>query len=206
MKILPILVLSLSVPAAALTAAAFQPSPALVAPSTSSAPSEAVKFKIDGGHSSVLFRVKHFGVSNFYGRFNKVSGEITWDAASPEASSISIEIDAASVDSNDKGRDDHLRNTDFLSAKEFPTITFKSKSVKKVGEKLELTGDLTLHGVTKSVTTTVEVTGAAETPFGYRAGFEANFDVKRSEFGVSGVPGGVGEDVRITVALEAVKA
>ncbi len=203
MKILPILVLTLSVPAVALTAASLTPASAPVA---ASATSEAVKFKIDSGHSSVLFRVKHFGVSNFYGRFNKIGGEISWDAKNPEASSISIEIDAASVDSNDKGRDDHLRNTDFLSAKEFPTITFKSKSVKKKGDKLELTGDLTLHGVTKSVTTAVEFTGEGETPFGYRAGFEASFEIKRSEFGVSGVPGGVGEDVRITVALEGVKA
>lgn len=203
MKILPILVLSLSVPAVALTAAALQPA-ASAASSTVAA--EATKFKIDSGHSSVLFRVKHFGVSNFYGRFNKVSGEITWDAKNPEASSISIEIDAASVDSNDKGRDDHLRNTDFLSAKEFPTISFKSKSVKKKGAQLELTGDLTLHGVTKSVTTTVDLTGEGETPFGYRAGFETTFDIKRSEYGVSGVPGGVGEDVRITVSIEGVKA
>ncbi len=203
MKILPILVLSLSVPAVALTAAALQPA-ASAASSTVAA--EATKFKIDSGHSSVLFRVKHFGVSNFYGRFNKVSGEITWDAKTPEASSISIEIDAASVDSNDKGRDDHLRNTDFLSAKEFPTISFKSKSVKKKGAQLELTGDLTLHGVTKSVTTTVDLTGEGETPFGYRAGFETTFDIKRSEYGVSGVPGGVGEDVRITVSIEGVKA
>lgn len=203
MKILPILVLSLSVPAVALTAAALQPA---ASAATSTVAAEATKLKIDSGHSSVLFRVKHFGVSNFYGRFNKVSGEINWDAKNPEASSISIEIDAASVDSNDKGRDDHLRNTDFLSAKEFPTISFKSKSVKKKGAQLELTGDLTLHGVTKSVTTTVDLTGEGETPFGYRAGFETTFDIKRSEYGVSGVPGGVGEDVRITVSIEGVKA
>lgn len=205
MKILPALILALTVPAVALSAVSLQPSAQPFAPAAASAV-EAPKFKIDSGHSSVLFRVKHFGVSNFYGRFNKVSGEIAWDAKSPEASSITIEIDASSVDSNDKGRDDHLRNADFLNAKEFPTLGFKSKSVKKKGAQLEVSGDLTLHGVTKSVTTLVDITGEAETPFGYRAGFETSFDIKRSEYGVSGVPGGVGEDVRITVSLEAIKS
>lgn len=200
MKILSALLLALSVPALAISAASFEPSSPVL---TSAA--QAPKFKIDSGHTSVLFRVKHFGVSNFYGRFNKVGGEVSWDAKNPEASSISIEIDAASVDSNDKGRDDHLRNADFLAAKEFPTITFKSKSVKKKGAQLEVNGELTLHGVTKSVTTLVDITGEGETTYGYRAGFETNFDIKRSEYGVAGVPGGVGEDVRITVALEAVK-
>jgi polyisoprenoid-binding protein YceI len=202
MKFLPAILLALSIPAATLAAASLAPTTPAAAP----APIQSPAYKIDAGHSSVVFRIKHFGVSNFYGRFNKVSGELAWDAKSPEKSTISIEIDASSVDSNDKGRDDHVRNADFLSAKEFPTITFKSKSVKKKGEQLEVTGDLTLHGVTKSVTTLVDITGEAETRFGYRVGFETTFDIKRSEYGVAGVPGGVGEDVRIIVAIEAVKS
>jgi len=205
MKILPLLALTLCVPAVALTTRALEPG---VAPSAGlAAPRvEAAKFKIDNVHSSVLFRVKHFGVSNFYGRFNKLSGAITWDAAQPEASSIAIEVDAGSVDSGSADRDTHLRNSDFLSTKEFPTISFKSKTVKKSGDKLEVSGDLSLHGVTKSVKASVEFTGEGESPYGYRAGFEASFDIKRSDFGVAGYPDAIGDDVRLIVALEAVKA
>jgi len=176
------------------------------APIATAPTAAAAALKIDGGHSNVLFRIQHFGVSNFYGRFNSVGGEVTWDSAKPEASSISIEIDAASIDTNDKKRDEHIRGVDFLSAKEFPTLTFKSKSVAKKGDKLEVVGDLTMHGVTKPVTALVTITGEGETMYGYRAGFETSFDIKRSEFGVSGVPGGVGEDIHVIVAIEAVKS
>lgn len=198
MKLLPTLLLALALPAAAAAVT-------LVPATTLSAPAQAANFTIDGGHSSVLFRIKHFGVSNFYGRFNSVKGEIAWDAKNVEKSSISIEIDAASVDSNSKDRDNHLRNADFLNAKEFPTLTFKSKSVKKNGEQLEVTGDFTMHGVTKSITTLVDFTGEGETVYGYRAGFETSFEIKRSDYGVSGLLEGLSDNVRITVALEGVK-
>jgi polyisoprenoid-binding protein YceI len=206
MKLLPTLALALTLPAATLAAASFVPANSAPSPAAAvSAPAQAPTYKIDAIHSSVLFRVKHFGVTNFYGRFNKVSGEITWDAKKPETGSISVEIDAASIDSNDKKRDEHLRNSDFLSAKEFPTIAFKSKSVKKKGEQLEVSGDLTLHGVTKPVTAFVDITGEAESPYGYRAGFEAVFDIKRADYGMEGVDG-IGDDVRIIVSLEAIKS
>ncbi len=202
MKLLPALALALTLPAATLAAASFAPTVSALA---TAAPAQAPTYKIDSVHSSVLFRVKHFGVTNFYGRFNKVSGEILWDAKKPETGSISVEIDAASIDSNDKKRDEHLRNSDFLSAKEFPTISFKSKSVKKKGEQLEVSGDLTLHGVTKSITTFVDNTGEADSPYGYRAGFEAIFDIKRSDYGMEGVDG-IGDEVRIIVSLESIKS
>lgn len=204
MKLLTTLALTLSLPIGAFAAVTLAPgSPAPLVASTAT---EAATFDVDNGHSCVVFRIKHFGVTNFYGRFNKVGGKVMWDAAAPEKSSISIEIDAASVDTGDTKRDDHVRNPDFFSAKEFPTIKFVSKSVKVVGKQLEVTGDLTLRGVTKSVTAKVDLTGEGETRFGYRAGFEANFEIKRSEFGVSAYPDALSDDVRLTVSLETVKA
>jgi polyisoprenoid-binding protein YceI len=135
-----------------------------------------------------------------------VSGTIVYDEAAPEKSSVSITIDAASVDSNNPKRDEHLESPDFFSVKEFPTIEFRSKSVARKGDKLEITGDLTLHGVTKSVTATAEVTGAGEVPQqGHKAGFEATLNVKRGDFGMTKYAPGLGDEVRIIVAIEAAR-
>ncbi len=171
----------------------------------SSAPSlEAKQLEIDPVHSVVLFRIQHLNASWFHGRFNDVGGTIAFDPAAPEKSRIEIRVKADSVDTNAKGRDDHLRGSDFFAAKEFPEITFVSRSVKKHGEhELDVTGDLTLHGVTKPVTTRVVHVGSSETPkFGKRTGFEATFTVKRSDFGMKFMIGMLGDEVRLTVALE----
>jgi polyisoprenoid-binding protein YceI len=178
----------------------------------SSAPSaqpaaDLVAYKVDPVHSTALFRIKHF-VSMSYGRFDKLDGKVNWDSAAPEKSSVELTIDAASVNTADPKRDEHLKSPDFFSVKEFPTVTFKSKSVKKKeAGKLEVTGDLTLHGVTKPVTAEVELVGEGDTmpQMGYRAGFETKFQIKRSDFGMKTYLPGLGDDVTIVVSLECSK-
>lgn len=176
----------------------------LFAPRASEAdPVAPANYKIDASHSAVMFRVKHMGVSWFYGRFNEFSGKVAWDAAKPEASTLELSIDPASVDTHNKDRDDHLRKPDFFSVKEFPAVTFKSTKVAKKGDKLEVTGELELHGVKKTITVPVEHVGTADTERGSKAGFEATIDIKRSDFGMSyGLPDALGDDVRIMISLE----
>lgn len=163
-------------------------------------------YEIDASHSTVLFRVKHLNVSYFHGRFNKLSGKIVWDE-DPQKIEIAVKIDASSVDTNNEKRDQHLRNPDFFNSKQFPVITFQSTGVKKLeGDHYEVTGDLTFHGVKKSITTKFEFTGAGKDPWGgVRAGGEAVFTISRSDFGIDYMPDGLGDDVRITVAIEGVK-
>ena len=161
----------------------------------------ATMYTVDSGHSSVIFKAKHNQVANFYGRFDDVSGSFALE----EGGSFDISIKAESVHSGNSKRDDHLRNPDFFSAKEFPTMTFKSKSVKSAGaDALEVTGDLTFRGVTKPLTVTVKKTGMGEARGKQLAGVEAVFTFKRSDFGNNyGVPG-ISDEVEMIVALEGV--
>jgi len=161
-------------------------------------------YKVDPVHSTVIFRVNHMGTSWVYGRFDEVSGTFTVDEKSPE---FDISVNADSVDTNNKQRDTHLKSADFFSVKEFPTITFKSTSVTSTGEKkFDVTGDLTLHGVTKSITVPIDFVGAAESKqMGSRAGYEALFSVKRSDYGMDKMVGPVGDEIHLTVSFEGVK-
>ena len=107
---------------------------------------QADDYKVDDGHSSVLFSIQHLGAANVWGRFNAVDGDFTIDAKDPAKSSFNVTIDASSVDTNNEKRDKHLRNADFFNVEEFPKITFASKSVKKLdGDKWQVTGDLTFR-------------------------------------------------------------
>jgi polyisoprenoid-binding protein YceI len=160
-------------------------------------------YKVDPVHSTVIFRINHLGTSWVYGRFDDVAGTFSVDDKTP---SFDFTVNADSVDTNNKQRDTHLKSADFFSVKEFPTITFKSTSVSSTGEKkFDVTGDLTLHGVTKSITVPLEFVGAAETRMGSRAGYEAHFNVKRSDYGMDKMVGMVGDDVYLTVSFEGVK-
>lgn len=165
---------------------------------------QADAYTVDGGHSSVVFKIKHQKVANFYGRFNDVSGSFLIDAAAPEASKFDVKIVADSVDTASEKRDQHLKSADFFSVKEFPEITFKSASTKKVSEGVyEVTGELSFRGVTKTITAKVADTGTGEGRGGSKiAGIEATFTIKRSEFGMNYMPGGLGEEVDLIVALE----
>ena len=165
-------------------------------------------YEIDTAHSMIIFRAKHNGVSYNYGRFNEFTGEITINADAVIERSVAFEVKAASIDTGNEKRDQHLRSSDFLSAKQFPLITFKSTKVsEKAGKKdvLEVTGDLELHGVKKSITVDAEITGRAEGKDGESLiGFESTFTIKRSEFGMTYGMGPVSDDIRLTVSVEAV--
>ncbi len=161
-------------------------------------------YTVDPVHSSAVFRIRHNNVSNLYGRFNAPEGTITYDAAKPEESSFNITIKIANVDTANPQRDTHLKSAAFFNVAEMPTMTFKSTGVKKgAGEALEVTGDLTVHGVKKPVTVTLEKTGEASGNGRSLIGFEGTFNIKRSDFGMSEMLNAVGDDVRIMVSFEA---
>jgi len=164
-------------------------------------------FSIDPAHSVVMFKINHLGVATFYGRFNGLTGEYTFDAASPAGSSFAVSIDAESVDTNNDKRDQHLKSPDFFNSKQFPVLTMKSKSVKKTGEKgLSVTADLSLHGVTKEVAFDLTHVGAGKDPWGgYRSGFETQFTIKRSDFDIRFMPDGLGDEITILVSIEGVR-
>ncbi len=164
-------------------------------------------YKIDPGHSVAVFAVSHAGLSTSYGRFNKMSGALTVDADAAK-SSIELEIDAKSIFTADRKRDEHLLGPDFFNVAQFPTITLKSKSITAVGDgQYTIKGDLTLHGVTKEVSTTMKHVGAGEFAMdkSFRTGFEGEFRIKRSDFDMKNMIGPVGDDVRVIISIEAIR-
>jgi polyisoprenoid-binding protein YceI len=159
------------------------------------------EYQIDPIHSVIIFRIGHMDAGVFYGRFNSPTGSFAWDEQNPAASRFQAQVKAADFDSGNEKRDQHVRGPDFLSAKEFPTIAFKSTSVKPAdGSRFQVAGELTLHGVTKPVTLTLEKIGSANN----RTGFEGVMEVKRSDFGIKGVQG-VADGVRLIIAFEGIK-
>lgn len=167
----------------------------------------AAEYAVDPVHSVVLFRIKHLNVSYFHGRFNEVSGTFTLDAEHPAKSTIRVEVNAESVDTGNEARDKHIRSEELFDTDRHKTIRFVSKSVTKAGEhKYEAAGELTFHGTTRPLTVTIEHTGEGPGMRGEtRSGFEAVFTVKRSEYGMTGLMGPLGDDVRLTVAVEGVR-
>ena len=173
-------------------------------------------WNVDTVHSCALFRVRHMGAGFFWGRFNDITGSIEFDPSTPDQLSMDISIDVGSVDSGHPGLDKHLKSPDFFDAKEFPAITFKSESVvlKPTNKRADspvhawdVTGQISMSGVTKEVTAEVVYWGAADLGRGTRAGFETTFDLKRSEFGINyGVDqGALGDLVNVTAAFEVTK-
>ena len=165
-------------------------------------------YVVDLSHSSVDFSIRHL-VSRTTGHFNEFSGTVTYDPAAPEASAFSGVIEAKSIDTGNERRDNHLRSADFFEVDKYPRIEFASTSVKKGKEDLlEVTGTLSLHGVTKPVTFPVEVLGVGVHPMNGKAvaGFAAELTVKRSDYGVDNwtdAAGVLGDEVKITVLIEA---
>jgi polyisoprenoid-binding protein YceI len=162
-------------------------------------------YKVDPAHSFVLFRIKHMDVGHVYGRFNEPNGTITIDDADPAKSSFTLELQTQRVDTGIAKRDDHLRSPDFFNAKQFPAIKFASKEVKKSDKGYEVTGDLTLHGVTKSITFNIEQTGQVATGPKQIIGFETTVEIKRTDFGMNKMVGPAADDVRLMISLEAAK-
>lgn len=167
----------------------------------------ATTYEIDTSHSMIIFRAKHKGISYNYGRFNEFGGSLTIDETDISKSTVQFEVKAASIDTANKKRDQHLRSPDFFSAKQFPVITFKSTEVKmKEGteDTLAVTGDLELLGVKKSITVDVAITGKGKGERGESViGFETIFTIQRSEFGMTYGVGAVSDDVRLIVTIEA---
>ena len=167
---------------------------------------------IDPSHSEVGFAVRHLGISKTRGRFGAFSGTLTVDAENPANSRVDVEIDAASVDTKDTGRDEHLRGGDFFGTDEFPTITFRSPGVQGAGSDWTVDGDLTIKGVTRRVTLDTELVGLQRDPWGNdRVGFAATTEVNREDFGLTWnaalETGGVlvGKTVKINLEVEAIK-
>jgi polyisoprenoid-binding protein YceI len=171
-----------------------------------SAAAQAGTWQIDPNHTAAQFAVRHLGVSTVRGAFTKVSGSATYDPSDPSKTSLEATIDANSVDTRVEMRDNDLRSPRFFDVQKFPTITFHSKQTKVAGPgKLLITGDLTIHGVTKEVV--LDVDGPA-TPIkdpmgkGQRMGASATTKVNRQDFGVSALPGAVGDEITITIDTE----
>ena len=171
------------------------------------------KWTFDVVHSSVNFTVRHMVVSKVRGRFTKWDGTLLMDEQDPSGGRVEVVIAAASIDTGVGQRDEHLRSADFFDVEHFPTITFKSTRVEKArAGTLKVTGDLTMHGVTRPVVLDVEYAGSAKDPWGgVRAGFSASVSLDRKEFGLkynqlletgSVV---VGETVEIAIEAEMVK-
>ena len=173
-----------------------------------SAAAQAGTWQIDPNHSAAQFSVRHLGVSTVRGAFTKVSGSAVHDPADPSKDSLEATIDATSVDTRVEMRDKDLRSPHFLDADKFPTITFHSKSAKVAGPgKLLITGDLTLHGVTKEVVLDVDGPSAAiKDPWGnQRIGASASTKIVRQDFGVVAAPGVVGDEITITIDVELIQ-
>lgn len=167
-------------------------------------PALAADYAIDPVHTFANFRIKHMGVSYSYGRFDFPEGTVSYDPAAPEKTTLSITIKIDNVNTGVEKRDTHLKSASFFNVKDFPTMTFVSTSAKKVDENnLEVTGDLTIHGVKKSVTVKLEISGTGEFQGKKLIGFETTFDIKRSDFGMTEMIPGAGDEVRINFSLEA---
>jgi len=163
-------------------------------------------YAADPTHSSVVFRVKHMSTSFSWGRFNVIAGSFTLDESNPAEGRFEFQVKADSIDTADPKRDQHLKSPDFFNVVQFPTIAFKSQSIARSGNAYEVTGDLTLHGVTKPIKLKVVTTGSGKNQMGTPiAGIESSFNIKRSDFGMSKMIPGVGDDVWVNVSIEGVR-
>ena len=170
-------------------------------------PAGTYQFDKKGAHQFVMFKISHLGYSWLYGRFNDFNGTFTVDAENPENSKVEATIQTASVDSNHAERDKHLRSDDFLDVDKYPTATFKSTSIEQTGDDTaKITGDFTLHGVTKPVTLDAKMIGYGESPWNdYRMGLEASTTLKLADFGITKDLGPASETVEIIISVEGVK-
>ena len=195
-------------PLAALALLLAVAAPAAHAQATAAKASGPRTYTIDRNHSSISFRIRHL-VSNVDGRFGDFAGTITYDPAKPENSSVDVTVQATSIDTDTPRRDDDLRSDNFFDVAKYPTLTFKSVSVqRKSPTELTLTGDLTMHGVTKRITVPVDVLGTMPFRGGEKAGFSTTFTVDRKDYNITwnrALDNGgalLGDDVKVTINLE----
>lgn len=170
------------------------------------------KYDIDASHSGVVFGWNHFGFSNPTARFDKIEGSVLLDKADLTKSSVSVTLPLEGLDTGVAKLDEELKSADFFDASKYPTITFKSTRVETTGENsLKITGDLTVHGVTKPVTlnATVNRIGVFEIPGVIKAqaaGFDATTVIKRSDFGVTKYVPAVSDEIPVRISLDAKQA
>lgn len=170
-------------------------------------------YTIDPAHSSVQFSVRHLMISNVRGTFTGVKGTVVYDSDNPAGTAIDAEIDASTINTLQADRDAHLKTAEFLDIEKYPTMKFQSSKIEKDGDGLKVTGDLTLHGITKSVTLSVEeIAPEAKDPYGNtRIGAAAKTKLKRSDFGLTWnaalETGGVmlGDELKLDFELELIK-
>ncbi len=171
------------------------------------------RFVVDASHSSAGFSVRHMMISTVRGEFAKLSGEVEYDPAHPEATRVTATIDVSSIQTRDEKRDGHLKSADFFDVEHHPSITFASKSAAAAGDGVAVTGDLTIRGTTREVVLAVtDITAEGKDPWGNtRIGASATTKVKRSDFGlvwnVALEAGGVlvGDEVKITLDVQLLK-
>jgi len=164
-------------------------------------------FVIDAVHSGISFQISHLGLSYVQGRFDEFSGNFKLDSSDPAKSTFTLSIKAESIDTNNAGRDKHLKSPDFFNVKQFPAISFTSTAVKPIEGGYEVTGDLTMHGETKPVTFSLKGGKTAQFPPGVkRTGFSTSeLVVKRSLFGVGKPMPVLGDDVFVAISFEGTK-
>jgi polyisoprenoid-binding protein YceI len=168
---------------------------------------------IDPTHTTIGFSARHAMVAKVRGQFNEFAGSLTLDGSNPAASSAQLTVETGSIDTRNPDRDGHLKSADFLDVESFPNLTFTSTSVSGNGESFVVTGDITIHGVTKSVDVKFELLGVSTDPWGgVRIGFEGSTEISRKDFGLvwntALETGGVlvGDTVKIELDVEAVKS
>lgn len=172
---------------------------------------EATPYTVEAVHSSVLFKIRHVGATNFYGRFNEFSGTVGFDEDANELVDVSFEIPLDSVDSNNARRDGHIKSGDFFNVGQYPTARFESTGFTSTGDGTgTLTGKLTFHGETKDISADVIDIDTGVQGSTAKMGFEAHFTFKRADYGVTtylddngGEDGPLGNSVTIIVAVEA---
>lgn len=170
-------------------------------------------YQIDPSHSTAGFSIKHMMIAKVHGGFEKMSGQLSYDPKNVAASTVSVAIEAASINTREAQRDTHLKSADFFDVEKYPQITFKSKQVEAAGDYLKVVGDLTIHGVTKQVTLDMETPSEeVKDPWGnVKLGVSGTTKIKRKDFGLTWnaalEAGGVlvGDDVTISLEVQFVK-
>lgn len=166
-------------------------------------------FRLDTVHSSAVFSVKHMGVANFYGRFNRMEATINWHPNNPANSSLVIRVDPAGIDTGNERRDAHLRNPDFFNVPEFPHVTFTSSKIERSGDAYKVHGELEMLGVKRPLTVDLRQVGSTQHRSGRELiGLESKFTIKRSEWNMNyGIEAGaLSDEVNMIFSLEALAA
>lgn len=201
---------TLTIAAATMSALLLAAAPVALAPAPraqEAAAAAPANITLDPVHSMAVFRIQHLGAGYFWGRFNALEGSIAWPLDGSAAPAFDVTAQVNKVDTGSEKLDGNLQGPNFFNQAEFPTITFKSKSAKKLGERhYTVTGDLTLRGVTKSIDVDCTVTGVGKAPTGQKVGCECVFAINRADFGmkwgIDAPKGALGSEVKMVIALE----